>query len=163
MESYISIDGWKANIRFSSAHVIPEYEKCGRLHGHTYAVHVKIYGETDEKGIIIDFSITTFGGRLLVDMAHHSAEDADDPSAYKYFREYLLEQGVVLSETSTMSVDISELSTSEVFMIMDTETAYGSNEINALHQFVEDGGLLIVLSESYDDHPQFTGVSPTVA
>ena len=56
MKSYISIDGWKANIRFSSAHVIPEYEKCGRLHGHTYAVHIKITGDTDENGIIIDFS-----------------------------------------------------------------------------------------------------------
>jgi len=54
---YIEIDGWKSNIRFSSAHIIPEYEKCGRLHGHTYAVHVKISGEPDNKGIIIDFSI----------------------------------------------------------------------------------------------------------
>ena len=54
--SYIYIDGWKANIRFSSAHIIPEYEKCGRLHGHTYAVHLKIFGKPDEKGIIVDFS-----------------------------------------------------------------------------------------------------------
>ena len=57
MNSYIYIDGWKEKIRFSSAHVIPEYEKCGRLHGHTYAVNVKLYGEPDEKGIILDFSI----------------------------------------------------------------------------------------------------------
>jgi 6-pyruvoyltetrahydropterin/6-carboxytetrahydropterin synthase len=57
MTCYIYIDGWKANIRFSSAHIIPEYEKCGRLHGHTYAIHVKITGEPDDKGIIIDFSL----------------------------------------------------------------------------------------------------------
>ncbi|MEA2056016.1 MAG: 6-pyruvoyl tetrahydropterin synthase family protein [Candidatus Thermoplasmatota archaeon] len=57
MTSYIYIDGWKTNIRFSSAHIIPEYEKCGRLHGHTYAVHVKIFGKPDEKGIIMDFSV----------------------------------------------------------------------------------------------------------
>ena len=57
MESYIYINGWKEKIRFSSAHVIPEYEKCGRLHGHTYAVHVKLFGEPDKKGIILDFSI----------------------------------------------------------------------------------------------------------
>jgi 6-pyruvoyltetrahydropterin/6-carboxytetrahydropterin synthase len=57
MSTYIEIDGWKSNIRFSSAHIIPEYEKCGRLHGHTYAVHVKMSGEPDNKGIIIDFSI----------------------------------------------------------------------------------------------------------
>lgn len=57
MESYIYIDGWKEKIRFSSAHVIPEYEKCGRLHGHTYAVHIKLFGKPDKKGIILDFSI----------------------------------------------------------------------------------------------------------
>ena len=57
MESFITIDGWKSNIRFSSAHIIPEYEKCGRLHGHTYAVHVKIGGKPDRKGIILDFSL----------------------------------------------------------------------------------------------------------
>lgn len=56
-KQYIYINGWQAKIRFSSAHVIPEYEKCGRLHGHTYAIHAKIYGKPDEKGIIIDFSI----------------------------------------------------------------------------------------------------------
>jgi len=57
MSSYIVIDGWKSNIRFSSAHIIPEYEKCGRLHGHTYAVHAKIFGKPDNKGIIVDFSV----------------------------------------------------------------------------------------------------------
>ena len=57
MSTYIEIDGWKSNIRFSSAHIIPEYEKCGRLHGHTYAIHIKISGELDDKGIILDFSV----------------------------------------------------------------------------------------------------------
>ena len=56
MDSYIVIDGWRSNIRFSSAHIIPDYEKCGRLHGHTYAVHLKVFGKPDEKGIIMDFS-----------------------------------------------------------------------------------------------------------
>ncbi|MCD6236419.1 MAG: 6-pyruvoyl tetrahydropterin synthase family protein [Thermoplasmata archaeon] len=57
METYIEIDGWQTNIRFSSAHVIPEYEKCGRLHGHTYAIHAKIWGERDKNGIVVDFSV----------------------------------------------------------------------------------------------------------
>lgn len=68
MESYIRIDGWKSNIRFSAAHIIPEYEKCGRLHGHSYAIHAKIYGQRDEKGIIIDFSVVK---RELRDIANH--------------------------------------------------------------------------------------------
>lgn len=71
MKSYISIDGWKKNIRFSSAHIIPEYEKCGRLHGHTYAVHLKIYGSCDEKGIIIDFTILKDLLNKIVDSLDH--------------------------------------------------------------------------------------------
>jgi len=57
MSSCVTIDGWRSNIRFSSAHIIHEYEKCGRLHGHTYAIHIKITGNPDNKGIIFDFSI----------------------------------------------------------------------------------------------------------
>lgn len=57
MQSYILVDGWKAKLRFSAAHLIPECDKCGHLHGHTYAVHVKIHGKPDQNGIILDFSI----------------------------------------------------------------------------------------------------------
>jgi len=71
MDSYIIIDGWKSNIRFSSAHIIPEYEKCGRLHGHTYAVHVKISGKPDEKGIILDFSILKENLKQIVKELDH--------------------------------------------------------------------------------------------
>ena len=68
MDSYITIDGWQSNICFSSAHIIYEYEKCGRLHGHTYAIHTKISGNADDKGIIIDFSILK---NLLKEIANH--------------------------------------------------------------------------------------------
>ena len=65
------MDGWRSNIRFSSAHIIHEYEKCGRLHGHTYAVHAKIYGEPDSKGIILDFSILKEKLRIIVNELDH--------------------------------------------------------------------------------------------
>lgn len=71
MVPYVYIDGWKANIRFSSAHMIPDYEKCGRLHGHTYAVNARVDGEPDEKGIIIDFSILKDALRQTVDELDH--------------------------------------------------------------------------------------------
>ena len=71
MDSYISIDGWRSNIRFSSAHVIPEYEKCGRLHGHTYAVHAKIGGKPDKKGIIMDFSLLKENLKKIVNELDH--------------------------------------------------------------------------------------------
>jgi len=71
MNSYIVIDGWKSNIRFSSAHIIPEYEKCGRLHGHSYAIHVKVFGEPDDKGIILDFSLLKDALRKIVNELDH--------------------------------------------------------------------------------------------
>ena len=71
MDGFIKIDGWQANIRFSSAHIIPEYEKCGRLHGHSYAVHLKIAGTLDEKGIIMDFSLLKEGLRQIVNELDH--------------------------------------------------------------------------------------------
>jgi 6-pyruvoyltetrahydropterin/6-carboxytetrahydropterin synthase len=71
MNSYIVIDGWKNNIRFSSAHIIPEYEKCGRLHGHTYAIHAKIYGKPDNKGIIVDFSVLKTVLKTIINELDH--------------------------------------------------------------------------------------------
>lgn len=52
---YLSIDGWSSGITFSACHVIPGHEKCGRLHGHTYAIHARIYGSQNRDMIIMDF------------------------------------------------------------------------------------------------------------
>ena len=50
----LRIDGWRKGIRFSSAHITPEHKKCGRLHGHTYAVHLRMRGEQDDFGIVLE-------------------------------------------------------------------------------------------------------------
>jgi len=71
VSTYIYIDGWKSNLRFSSAHIIPEYEKCGRLHGHTYAVYAKISGKYDKNGIIMDFSLLKNTLKQITDELDH--------------------------------------------------------------------------------------------
>ena len=53
----LEIDGWKTNIRFSSAHILPEHKKCGVLHGHTYVIHANFYGEKTNQDFVVDFSI----------------------------------------------------------------------------------------------------------
>ncbi len=51
---FIEIDGWMAKLRFSACHFIPNHPKCGCLHGHTYAISVRLEGE--QRGeFIIDF------------------------------------------------------------------------------------------------------------
>jgi subtilisin family serine protease len=111
----------------------------------------------------IGFTITLFGGRLLVDMEHHTSGtggDPDYPQYYGYFTEYLRESGVTLSEFgnpddfSTDYLDIGTLSGSDIFMIMDTELTYTEEEISAIHEFVENGGTLFVLSEYWDSSIQ---------
>lgn len=52
----LEIDGWKSKICFSSSHILLGHKKCGYLHGHTYAIHSKVYGKKNEQGFIIDFA-----------------------------------------------------------------------------------------------------------
>lgn len=51
---FIEIDGWMAKLRFSACHFIPNHPKCGCLHGHTYAISVRLKGEQVGE-FIIDF------------------------------------------------------------------------------------------------------------
>ncbi|MBU4339363.1 MAG: 6-carboxytetrahydropterin synthase, partial [Euryarchaeota archaeon] len=51
---FIEIDGWMAKLRFSACHFIPNHPKCGCLHGHTYAISVRIEGQ-QAGDFIIDF------------------------------------------------------------------------------------------------------------
>lgn len=51
----LKIDGWESRIRFSASHIVPTIEKCERLHGHDYAVHLSVEGEPDSSGMIMDF------------------------------------------------------------------------------------------------------------
>lgn len=67
----LRIDGWRKGIRFSSAHITPEHKKCGRLHGHTYAVHLRMRGEQDEWGIVLDFGIITETLKEIADEIDH--------------------------------------------------------------------------------------------
>jgi 6-pyruvoyltetrahydropterin/6-carboxytetrahydropterin synthase len=106
MSSYITLDGWRSNIRFSSAHIIHEYDKCGRLHGHTYAVHTKVVGTPDEKGIIVDFSILK---NVLRDLAGELDHKILIPE----------KSSIVKIEKQKNSVKISALDKSYVFPISD--------------------------------------------
>jgi 6-pyruvoyltetrahydropterin/6-carboxytetrahydropterin synthase len=51
---WVELDGWMAKLRFSACHFIPDHPKCGKLHGHTYAVSVKIIGAKNGD-FIVDF------------------------------------------------------------------------------------------------------------
>lgn len=52
----LKIDGWKQHITFSACHFITNHEKCSRLHGHTYGVHLELSGGLGEDCIVVDFT-----------------------------------------------------------------------------------------------------------
>ena len=43
---------------FDAAHYLPEYHgKCEKLHGHTYKLVVKLKGQPDAEGMVMDFLV----------------------------------------------------------------------------------------------------------
>jgi 6-pyruvoyltetrahydropterin/6-carboxytetrahydropterin synthase len=67
----IEIDGGHTGIKFSSCHFIPRHEKCSRLHGHSYIVRMRLEGETDENGMLMDFVVLKKELRSLTDEMDH--------------------------------------------------------------------------------------------
>jgi len=67
----IEIDGWKGHIKFSAAHAIAGHPKCGRLHGHTYAVHVVVHGDAGDDEMVFDFGVVKRALRALSDRLDH--------------------------------------------------------------------------------------------
>ncbi|MHA1636498.1 MAG: S8 family serine peptidase, partial [Candidatus Thorarchaeota archaeon] len=117
-----------------------------------------VLGEEVISSMEIEFVLTAYGGTVLVDMAHHDANDPDDISYYTHFGKFLREQGIIFSElpenwedvASSATIDGNSLAGIEVLMIMDTELDYTETEIESIHEFVEDGGKLLILSEGFD-------------
>ena len=77
----IRVDGWRSGIRFDAAHVIPHHPKCGRLHGHTYALHAEVHGDVDpETGFIVDFGLVKDVLRAVADdLDHHVLIQSKSP------------------------------------------------------------------------------------
>jgi 6-pyruvoyltetrahydropterin/6-carboxytetrahydropterin synthase len=68
---YLEINGWDAGIKFSASHFIPGHGKCGRLHGHIYSIHMRVFGESDEKGMLWDFIVIKNTLRSIADDLDH--------------------------------------------------------------------------------------------
>jgi 6-pyruvoyltetrahydropterin/6-carboxytetrahydropterin synthase len=67
----LEIDGEHTNVKFSACHFIAGHEKCGRLHGHTYVVSLRIHGDIGDKGMVMDFVQIKRGLRSIVDDLDH--------------------------------------------------------------------------------------------
>jgi 6-pyruvoyltetrahydropterin/6-carboxytetrahydropterin synthase len=65
------INGWTSKITFSATHIIPMHAKCGRLHGHDYAINAVIEGDMGPDGVIMDFiSVKEFLRGIASELDH---------------------------------------------------------------------------------------------
>lgn len=68
----LRIDGWRKGVRFSASHIIPGHPQCGRMHGHTYALHCVLRGEPREgDGFIVDFNVLGDALRRVTERLDH--------------------------------------------------------------------------------------------
>lgn len=68
----LRIDGWRKGLRFSASHIIPGHAECGKLHGHTYALHCVVRGEpAAADGFIVDFNLLSAALRRVADSLDH--------------------------------------------------------------------------------------------
>jgi len=67
----IAIDGNYSGIRFSASHFIPGHDKCGRLHGHSYVLHLVLHGDMGDDGMIMDFGDMKKALKGIVDELDH--------------------------------------------------------------------------------------------
>ncbi len=67
----IEIDGGHTGISYSSCHFIPRHEKCARLHGHSYIVRIRLEGDLDESGMVMDFVVIKKKLRSMISEMDH--------------------------------------------------------------------------------------------
>ncbi|MGQ9587340.1 MAG: 6-pyruvoyl trahydropterin synthase family protein [Thermoplasmata archaeon] len=85
----LEINGWSSKITFSATHIIPGHAKCGRLHGHDYAISATIEGEMGPEGVIMDFiSVRDFLRGIASELDHRVIIPRRDPGV-KVTKEYV--------------------------------------------------------------------------
>jgi 6-pyruvoyltetrahydropterin/6-carboxytetrahydropterin synthase len=67
----LEVEGEHANIKFSACHFIAGHEKCGRLHGHSYIISLKLFGEVGDDGMIMDFVLVKKALRAIAEELDH--------------------------------------------------------------------------------------------
>lgn len=92
--SELSIDGWRQGLRFAASHVVPHHPKCGKLHGHTYAINCELEGTVPDNGMVLDFGIVKDELRALSEALDHQWMLPREPS----HGEVHVEDGTVVYE-----------------------------------------------------------------
>ncbi len=147
---FIEIDGWMAKLRFSACHFIPNHPKCGCLHGHTYAISVRIEGEQAGE-FIIDFERVKGIVNNICDRLDHKVLIAEkDPrlriekkgsvsiEIIESKKKYVLplEDVMFLPTSSVSAEDLCKYFTSGIAKALKSN---GADNITKIHVRVDEG------------------------
>ncbi|MFW6064979.1 MAG: 6-pyruvoyl trahydropterin synthase family protein [Candidatus Natronoplasma sp.] len=114
----LKVDGWEKSITFSASHILPGHEKCGRIHGHNYAIHVRISGEPSESGLVYDFLPIKEKLREIADRLDHRILIASGMEGLTTKKdEVRIEIGdkrYVFPEEDTLILDIDQMTTEQL-------------------------------------------------
>lgn len=149
---FIELDGWKAKLRFSACHLIPDHDKCGRLHGHTYALYVRVEGSQAGE-FIIDFEDLKNIVRDICDRLDHRVLMAgNDPrlkiteNSNHYTMEVLQScKHYVLPRDDVLLLPIPSVSAEDLCRYLLAEISSGlimhgfATNITSLHVRVDEG------------------------
>ncbi|HKM13902.1 MAG TPA: 6-pyruvoyl tetrahydropterin synthase family protein [Candidatus Methanomethylophilaceae archaeon] len=129
----LEIDGEYSGIRFSACHFIPKHEKCSRLHGHSYVVRLRLEGDINDNGMLMDFVILKKELRSIMSSMDHrtllpaSSKDVkltiidDSVEVNTCGKRYVfpLEDVVILDLSNTTAEEMAKLMVRQ--MIQDVE------------------------------------------
>lgn len=149
---FIELDGWKAKLRFSACHLIPGHQKCGKLHGHTYAVSVRMEGSQSGE-FIIDFEDLKNIVRDVCDKLDHIVLVAKNDSRLKITentQHYHIEvikscKHYILPREDVLLLPLSSVSAEDLCKYLLTEVVKGLNNngfaenITSLELRVDEG------------------------
>lgn len=147
----IVINGIHANLRFSSAHMIPLHESCGGIHGHSYIVDVQFEGERHgEFGFVVDFKEAKGIVREICSRLDHKVLIPCKSNVVKFTnkdensieftvgqKEYKLplEDCCLLPLKSTSAEDLAEYFAEEIFKYLEGT----NNNISSVQICVNEG------------------------
>ncbi len=147
---FIEIDGWMAKLRFSACHFIPNHPKCGCLHGHTYAVSVRLEGEQIGE-FIIDFELVKNMVNGICDRLDHKVLIAEKDPRLRIVKKdgvsiEIIEskKRYVLPLEDIMFLPTKSVSAEDLCKYFTTEMANGlksngADNIKKLHVRVDEG------------------------
>ncbi len=147
---FIEIDGWMAKLRFSACHFIPNHPKCGCLHGHTYAVSVRLEGEQIGE-FIIDFELVKNIVNGICDRLDHKVLIAEKDPRLRIVKKdgvsiEIIEskKRYVLPQEDVVFLPTKSVSAEDLCKYFSTEMANGlksngSDNIKKLHVRVDEG------------------------